>query len=87
MLESNPDSPVLDYDARYTWHSCILDPSHVPRLFAYPSKAMLNKRQVSSFLVWHQQQTVERIAMKEPDVYCQLSSRWLSQLCFLQETR
>ncbi|MFZ1545510.1 MAG: hypothetical protein WAT12_00165 [Candidatus Nitrotoga sp.] len=87
MSVSNPDYAVSGNDAGYTWHSSILDLCHDPRLFTYPSKVMLDKRQVSSFQVWYRQQTLERIAMKEPDVYCQLSSRWLSPLCFLQESK
>ncbi|WP_239289633.1 hypothetical protein [Candidatus Nitrotoga sp. 1052] len=76
MSASNPNSAVLDYDTGCAQHLCLLDARHDPRLFAYPSKAMPGKHQVSSFLAWHRQQTVERIATKEPDVYCQLSSRW-----------
>ncbi len=87
MSASNPNSAVLDYDAGYAQHLCLLDPSHDPRLFAYPIKAIPDRRQVASFLVWHRQQSVKRIAIKDPDVYCQLPSRWRIPFCFLQETR
>ena len=30
MPTSNPSSPVLDYNAGCTQHSCLLDPSHYP---------------------------------------------------------
>ena len=87
MSASNPNSSVLDYDTGCAQHLCLLNPSHDPRLFTYPSKAMPGKHQVSSFLAWFRQQSVTRIAIKEPDMYCQPPLRWLSPLCFLQETR
>lgn len=87
MSASNPNSAVLDYDAGCAQHLYLLDPSHDPGLFAYPSKAMPDRHQVSSFLVWHRQQSVKRIAIKEPGVYCRPPSQRLSPLCFLQETR
>ena len=85
MSASILNSTVLDNNAGGTQHSCLLDPSHYPRLFAYPFKAIPGKRQVSFSPILHRQQTVERIATKEPDVYYQLPSRWPSSLCFLQE--
>ena len=85
MSTSNPSSPVLDYNAGCTQHCCLLDPSHYPRLFAYLSKAIPGKRHISFSHVLHRQQTVERIATKESDVYYQLPSRWPSPLFFLQE--
>lgn len=87
MSASKPSSAVLDHDAECAQYLYLLDSSHDPRLFVYPPKAMLDRCQVSSFLVWYRQQMVERIATQKPDVYCQLSSRWRNPLCFLHETR
>lgn len=80
MSASNPNSHALDY-------LCLSYPSLDPRLFAYHSKAMPGKRQVSFFHIWHLQQVAERIVTKASDVYCQLPLRWLSPLRFLRETK
>lgn len=87
MSVSHPNSALLDYVAGCVQYLYLFDPSHDPRLFAYPSKIILDRRQIPSLLVWHDQQPVERIATKKPDGYCQLSSRWRNPLCLLQETR
>ena len=78
MSASNPNSDVFYHDAGRTQHWRRLDPSHDPRLFAYPDKIMPDRRQVWPLLVWHRQQLVERITTYLSDVCCQLPSQWLN---------
>lgn len=72
MSASNPSASVLDYDAGGLQNLYLSESSRDSRLFAYPSKAILGKRQVSFFSICHQQPMVERIATKAFDVYYQL---------------
>ena len=72
MPASNPNSDVLDHDAGYTEHWCRLDRIRDLRLFAYPPTATPDRREVSPILVWHRQQSVERITTNVLDVRWQL---------------
>lgn len=87
MSASDLRTSVLDYDAGGPQHLCLSDfeSSRDPRLFVYSFKVMPGKRQALFFPIYHSQPTVERIATKASDVYCQLQLRWPSSLCFLEE--
>jgi hypothetical protein len=73
MSASNPSASVLDYDAGGLQHLCLSDSSRVViQDYSSISSRQCGKRQASFFPICHPQPTVERIATKASDVYCQL---------------
>jgi hypothetical protein len=85
MSASNSKSDVFDHDAASTWHWCRLDPSHDPKVFTYPPKALPVIGQGSLLLDWHRQLSVEQITTMHRIYCCQLPSRRLGHYAFHKE--